>query len=76
MSINRTSTRDQSPISDIAPEVPKSDVAAARPRATALTEDEIRARAYERYLDRGSVDGAADEDWLAAEAQLRGRDDG
>jgi ribosomal protein L7/L12 len=36
----------------------------------AMTE-QIAARAYERYLERGGRDGHDVEDWLAAEAELR-----
>jgi hypothetical protein len=32
--------------------------------------DAIANRAYELYLERGKVDGHADEDWLAAEREL------
>jgi len=31
----------------------------------------IRQRAYELYLERGSEDGHAAEDWLRAEAEVR-----
>jgi hypothetical protein len=37
------------------------------------TEDDIRRRAYERYLERGGGDGMDFEDWLAAERDLRSR---
>ena len=37
------------------------------------TEDDIRRRAYERYLERGGGDGMDFEDWLAAEQDLRRR---
>jgi hypothetical protein len=37
------------------------------------TEDDIRQRAYERYLERGGEHGMHFEDWLAAERDLRGR---
>jgi Protein of unknown function (DUF2934) len=37
------------------------------------TEDDIRRRAYERYLDRGGQHGMDFEDWLAAERDLRSR---
>ena len=30
----------------------------------------IRAAAYQRYLNRGGMDGDADQDWLEAEAQI------
>ena len=35
------------------------------------TREEIEARAYFRYLDRGQIDGSDVEDWLAAEEELR-----
>ena len=47
---------------------------AAAPRskpAEGPSADEIRRRAYERYLERGSTHGQHDDDWLAAEAELR-----
>ena len=34
-------------------------------------EERIRQRAYELYEQRGRHDGAADQDWLRAEAELR-----
>lgn len=34
-------------------------------------EERIRQRAYELYEQRGRDDGAADQDWLRAEAELR-----
>ena len=37
------------------------------------TEEHIRQRAYELYLERGGKDGHAEEDWLRAEAEIRGR---
>ena len=33
----------------------------------------IRQRAYELYLERGSKEGHAAEDWLRAEAEVRAR---
>ena len=35
------------------------------------TEDEIRHRAYERYLERGGSHGSDFDDWLDAEQDLR-----
>ena len=34
------------------------------------THEQISKRAYELYLERGSVEGHHDEDWLLAEAEL------
>ena len=40
---------------------------------SAPTEEEIRVRAYHRYLERGAGDGLAFHDWLEAERELRNR---
>ena len=37
------------------------------------SEDDIRRRAYERYLERGGQHGMDFEDWLAAEQDLRSK---
>ena len=37
------------------------------------TEDEIRARAYELYLERNCEPGHAQDDWFRAESELRQR---
>jgi hypothetical protein len=37
------------------------------------SQEDIRLRAYERYVDRGGAHGAEVEDWLAAERELRNR---
>jgi hypothetical protein len=42
-------------------------------RAPSNLEDEIRRRAYELYLQRGSAAGSEAEDWLAAEREVRQR---
>jgi hypothetical protein len=36
-------------------------------------EDEIRRRAYELYLQRGTASGSEAEDWLTAEREVRQR---
>ena len=38
--------------------------------------DEIAAAAYHRYLKRGGADGGDFDDWLEAERELAGRDEG
>jgi len=38
-----------------------------------LTEDSIRTRAYQLFEERGYEHGHDLEDWLAAEAELRGK---
>jgi hypothetical protein len=42
-----------------------------RPLGPLPTEDDIRMRAYQRYLERGGEHGADFDDWLAAERDLR-----
>ena len=37
------------------------------------SEDEVRVRAYQRYLDRGGTHGNDVEDWVEAEKELRGQ---
>ncbi len=36
-------------------------------------EEEIRRRAYELYLERGGTPGNENEDWIAAEREVRSR---
>jgi len=36
-------------------------------------EDMIRVRAYQLWEQRGRQDGSAEQDWLLAEAEVRGR---
>ena len=35
------------------------------------SDEDIRMRAYQRYLERGANDGQDFEDWLTAERELR-----
>ena len=50
---------------------PSNKAAASQPTTTGgPTHDEIAKRAYELYLERGSIEGHHDEDWLLAEAEL------
>ena len=37
----------------------------------ALSEDDIRTRAYHRYLERGGSHGRHFDDWIEAERELR-----
>jgi len=43
------------------------------PAATEPSSDEIAARAYALYMERGCLDGRDVEDWLQAERELLGR---
>jgi hypothetical protein len=47
--------------------------AAGENAAAGPTEHEIRARAYQMFLERGGRDGADFDDWLRAERELKGR---
>lgn len=49
------------------------DRPARRPKAATLgpTDDQIRRRAYERFLERGGAPGSELDDWLEAERELR-----
>jgi hypothetical protein len=44
-----------------------------RAKSREPSEEEIRMRAYHRYVERGRSDGQDFEDWLYAEQELRGR---
>ena len=43
---------------------------AKKPAKTKPTQDQIAARAYEIYLERGSTPGDPMQDWLRAESEL------
>jgi len=55
----------------------KMEVVKSEPRKNIVIpiklEDEIRRRAYELYLQRGTKSGSEAEDWLTAEREVRGR---
>jgi len=60
-----------------APEPRKLEMVKSEPRKNVVVpiklEDEIRRRAYEIYVQRGSVPGSEAEDWLTAEREVRQR---
>jgi len=43
-----------------------------RPKTVSNPEEKIRLRAYELYEQRGRIEGFALDDWLQAEAEIRG----
>ena len=47
--------------------------APANTRPVSGLEEQIRRRAYELYLERGSTPGNESEDWIAAEREVRSR---
>ena len=78
----RPATRSTASDPAAAPAAPKPKRArAAVPRATARDTtsnpgpslDDIRRRAYERYLERGGHHGRHFDDWLEAEKELRSK---
>jgi len=48
-------------------------VAEAPVQATALTEEQVRLKAYEFYQQRNGNGGTPEDDWYRAEAELRGK---
>ena len=46
---------------------------ARTPVAVMMSEEQVRARAYELYLQRNGDTGTPEEDWFRAEAELRGK---
>ena len=47
------------------------DAATMEPMDDFPSEDDIRVRAYHRYLERGGTDGMAVDDWVEAERELK-----
>jgi len=52
--------------------MPKITRKPAMPEAQPDMEEQIRARAYELYEERGREDGHHEEDWLTAEREILG----
>lgn len=57
----------------VQPPVTPATLEASRNVVSASVEDEIRRRAYEIFLERGSAPGDESEDWLVAEREVRAR---
>jgi hypothetical protein len=55
-------------VADAGDETTRNDSMASEP-----SEEEIRIRAYRRYLERGGSDGQDFDDWLEAERELKQR---
>jgi hypothetical protein len=59
------------------PEPRKLEMVKTEPRKNVVVpiklEDEIRRRAYEIFVERGSIPGSESEDWLTAEREVRRR---
>jgi len=54
-------------------EAPRADATRNSSMGSEPSEEEIRIRAYRRYLERGRSDGQDFDDWLAAERELKQR---
>jgi hypothetical protein len=54
-------------------ETPRPSPATATEMNPSVSEEQVRRRAYELYVQRGGGDGGHDADWFRAEAELRGR---
>jgi hypothetical protein len=58
------------------PEAPQ-DASTAATRAESMasspSEEDIRMRAYQRFIDRGGAHGQDFDDWLEAERELKGK---
>jgi hypothetical protein len=49
---------------------PQAAVATSHATFTPELIEKIRARAYELWIERGCRDGSAEQDWIAAEAEI------
>ncbi len=67
----KTAKKSQ-PITNGSPDT--TSITAFEPPASSRSnlEERIRQRAYEFFLERGGLDGYAEEDWLRAEAEVLG----
>jgi hypothetical protein len=54
----------------------KPELLTERDAASTTHEDSVRARAYKLYEVRGRIDGHAEEDWLQAEGDVAGSNEG
>jgi len=71
-----TAATEVKPETKITPEPRKFEIRKTEPRKNVVPinlEDEIRRRAYELYLQRGSGAGSEAEDWLTAEREVMQR---
>ena len=67
---SRSASNDAAPAGQARPKTRRSQTASASTGA-APTEEDIRRRAYQRYIDRGGDHGTDFEDWLEAERELK-----
>jgi len=69
--IGRKTVKGDKVSAPLSAKAPSSKTAAKSAAKGEPTHDDIAKRAYELYLERGSVEGHHEEDWLLAEAELR-----
>ena len=67
---SETFERPADTITDQAPDMGERDTR-ANSMGSEPSEEEIRSRAYRRYLERGGGDGQDFDDWLEAERELK-----
>ena len=71
-SIGRKTVKGDKVSAPLSAKAPSAKAQAAKAAAKGdPSHDEIARRAYELYLERGSIEGHHEEDWLIAEAELR-----
>jgi hypothetical protein len=63
-------TKKDDPTAIIQQSTPLSTPQNANPAQSVITENDVRIRAYELYLERGGVPGDEVDDWLQAEREL------
>lgn len=56
-----------------APAAPSSDASTNTISVVPATEEQVRRRAYELFLQRGGFWGSPEQDWFQAEAEVRDR---
>ena len=70
--IGRKTVKGEKVSAPLSAKAPSGKAQAAKAAAKGEpSHEDISRRAYELYLERGSVEGHHDEDWLIAEAELR-----
>jgi Protein of unknown function (DUF2934) len=70
----RSESRDAAPAQQARPKTRRSNamsVSVSASMGSEPSEEDIRRRAYQRYLDRGGNHGMDFEDWLQAERELK-----
>lgn len=69
---SRSESNDAAPARQARPKTRRSQtMSTSASMGSEPTEEDIRRRAYQRYLDRGGNHGMDFEDWLQAERELK-----